>query len=68
VVVLYAVNNGYFSDVDKDNIKKYEADMLLLIKRETKILQKIDDTGLITDEIKKELNEFLTEFKKEWKI
>jgi hypothetical protein len=42
--------------------------MLLLIKRETKILQKIDDTGTIADETKKELNEFLAEFKKKWKI
>lgn len=66
VAILYAVNKGFFFDIDLNSIRNFEIKVLQLLKKETKILDKIDETGLLIDEAKKELNEFLENFKKHW--
>lgn len=68
VVVLYAVMNSYLKDVDLKLVKKFESDFLKSINIEGKILRSIDETKVLSDETKKELDVFLTKFKKDWKI
>lgn len=68
VVVLYAVMNSYLKDVDLKLVKKFESDLLKSINIETKILKTIDETKVLSDDIKKELDEFLIKFKKDWKV
>ncbi|MDO4974822.1 MAG: F0F1 ATP synthase subunit alpha [Alphaproteobacteria bacterium] len=68
VVVLYAVMNSYLKDVDLKLVKKFESDLLKSINIETKILKTIDETKVLSDDTKKELDEFLIKFKKDWKV
>jgi F-type H+-transporting ATPase subunit alpha len=60
VAVLYAVNYGCFANVPQDQVKSHENYILGLLKNETRILDKIEDTGVLSDEIKKELDTFLS--------
>lgn len=68
VAVLYAVMNSYLKDVDLKLVKKFENDLLKALNIEGKILKNIDETKILSDETKHELNEFLTKFKKEWQV
>lgn len=68
VVVLYAVMNSYLKDVDLKLVKKFESDLLKSINIEGKILKTIDETKVLSDDTKKELDEFLIKFKKDWKV
>lgn len=67
IMVLYAANMGIFVDIEIAKIKKFESEMLQSVNKETSIPGKIDETGILTDEIKKELDAFLETFKKRWK-
>ncbi len=66
VVILYATNHGYFTDIDIKQVKNFETELLQVIARETKILAKIEENKTINDDIKKELDEFLKVFKERW--
>ena len=67
VVVLYAIMNSYLKDIDLKSVKKFESDLLKSINIEGKILKNIDETNILSDEAKKDLDAFLTKFKNEWK-
>lgn len=67
VVVLYAIINSYLKDIDLKSVKKFESDLLKSINIEGKILKNIDETNILSDEAKKDLDAFLTKFKNEWK-
>jgi F-type H+-transporting ATPase subunit alpha len=60
VAILYAANFGCFTDVPKDQVKSFENYILELLKNETRILDKVEDTGVLSDEVRKELDAFLT--------
>jgi F-type H+-transporting ATPase subunit alpha len=66
VVMLYAITSGFFTDVQLHDVKKLEKDLLEMIRLETELFEKIDENGIITEETKVALNEFLYEFKKRW--
>ena len=68
VVVLYAIMNSYLKDVDLKSVKKFETDLLKSINIEGKILKNIDETNILTDETKKNLDAFLAKFKNDWKV
>ena len=67
VVVLYAAMKGYFKDVDVKKVKQFEKDLLQSIGSESNILSKIDEANILSDEIKGELDAFITKFKTRWK-
>ncbi len=64
VIILYATSCGVFADIEINSLKKIESDLLKAINRDSKIPTKIDEEGMITDSVKKELDEFLENFKK----
>lgn len=66
VIILYAASHGIFAGIEVNSLKKMESDLLQSINRDSKISTKIDEAGMITDDIKKELDEFLENFKKRW--
>ena len=68
VVVLYAAMNNFLKTIDIKQIKKFEADLLGTINRDTNIIEKIREQRVMSDDIKAELNQFLTKFVKEWHV
>ena len=63
VVILYLANIGCFSDIKKDNVKGFEKEFLMLIKKETEILSEIEANGVLTDALKMQIDDFVEKFK-----
>jgi proton translocating ATP synthase F1 alpha subunit len=67
VVVLRLVMSGYFADIEVGKIKQFENDLLRSINAETNILDPIDESGILSDESKAEIDSFCALFKEKWK-
>ena len=68
VVILYAAMNNFLKTIDIKQIKKFEVSLLDSINRNTDILTHIREERVMTDDIKKELDKFLTEFVSNWHV
>lgn len=66
VIVLYAVMRGYLKDVSVKLIKKFEHELLQSANSDGKILEKIDTSKSLTDELKREIDNFIKKFKSQW--
>ena len=65
-VSLYAVNEGFFDDVELNDVLKFESELHEFMKESTqysKLLSEIESDQKLTDESEKKLNEAITEFK-----
>ena len=65
-VSLYAVNEGFFDDVELNNVLKFESDLHEFMResnQHSKLLSEIESDQKLTDESEKKLNEAITEFK-----
>ncbi|MBD3238559.1 MAG: F0F1 ATP synthase subunit alpha [Candidatus Moranbacteria bacterium] len=63
VVTVYAVNEGYFDEIKVKAIKKYEEKLIQFLEAEiSDTMQKIEETGQLSDELLKNLNKALDEF------
>lgn len=67
VVILYMVMKRVFFDIKVLDIKRFEIDFLQALNLEHDILTVIDESGILNEVIKKELDEFIEKFKTEWK-
>ncbi len=67
VSVLYLAMKGYLADMKIAEIKKFEKDFLEALKLESKILEEINETNAISEDIAKALDAFTIRFKAEWK-
>ena len=66
-VVLYAVNNGYFDDVDVARVLPFEAALLQFAKtKQPALMSSILDKKEIDAEVDKTLAAVIAEFKKSW--
>lgn len=68
VVVLYAVMNNYLSEININEIKNFELQLLDNVKHETSILELIDSEKSITTDIKQKLDIYLQAFIDNWKL
>ena len=66
VIVLYAVMKGYLKDIPLQLVKKFEHDLLQSADAEAKLLEKIDKSKSLTDELKTEMDSFIKKFKTQW--
>ena len=66
VIVLYAVMKGYLKDIPVKQVKRFESDLLKSANAEAKLLEKIDTSKFLTDELKNEMDNFLKKFKSQW--
>lgn len=66
VIVLYAVMKGYLRDIPVKHVKKFESDLLKSANSEAKILEKIDNSKALTDDLKSEMDNFIKKFKSQW--
>ena len=61
---LFAVNEGYFDDVDKDKVVAFEAAMQAHLKSKfKKLINSINKTPKLTDKVTEDLHEALKDFK-----
>ncbi len=68
VVVLFAMQNGYFDDVAVDRVEECQAALEEFMEtRKADVLQLIADEKAVTDGVKDGLNTAITDFKGSWK-
>ena len=69
VVIIWAVTNGYFDDIQMENLKVFEVRFLDFMKtRKANILKTIIKEGSLDSEIIKDLEKSISEFKKGFKF
>ena len=57
---------GYLKDISLKLVKKFEHDLLQSADAEAKLLEKIDKSKSLTDELKTEMDSFIKKFKTQW--
>lgn len=68
VVVLFAMQNGYFDDVAVERVEECQAALEEFMEtRKADVLQFIADDKAVTDRVKDGLNTAITDFKSSWK-
>ena len=67
VLIIWAATNGFTDDIPVPDIRKFEAELLSFIENSHPgILQKVREKKAITDEIQKDLEQSLKDFKDRW--
>ena len=67
VLIIWAANNGYTDDVPVAEVRKLEAELLRFIENsQPGVLQALRDKKAITEDIEKDLNQSLKDFKDVW--
>ncbi len=68
VLIIWAVSNGFADGVEVSHIRLFEDELLKFMKNSRPaVLQAMADKKAITDEIKEDLKQSLTDFLEEWK-
>ncbi|CAM3165321.1 MULTISPECIES: F0F1 ATP synthase subunit alpha [Streptobacillus] len=66
VVSFYAVTNGYLDDIDVEDVRNFEEELLQSMYSTTDILKQIITEKTLTKEIEEELEDFIKTFKKDY--
>ena len=66
VLVFYAATHGKLDDIDIEDVRNFEEEMLQSARNTTDLLKHIKDQKTITADIEKEIEDFLKQFKKDY--
>src|SRR2546428_7074178 len=67
VLLIWCATNGFTDDVAVEDIRKFETDLLKFIENSHPgVLQRLREKKAITDEIQKDLEQSLKDFKERW--
>src|SRR5262249_38229797 len=67
VLIIWAANNGYTDDVPVPEVRKFEAELLRFIENsQPGVLQALREKKAIDDDIQKDLEQLLKDFKERW--
>src|SRR5713226_8940216 len=67
VLIIWAATNGFTDDVPVENIRKFEAELLRFIENShPAVLQELREKKAIDDQIQKDLEQSLKDFKDRW--
>jgi F-type H+/Na+-transporting ATPase subunit alpha len=67
VLIIWSAINGFTDDIPVEDIKRFEAELLSFIENSHPgVMQKIREKKAITDEIQKDLEQSLKDFKDRW--
>ncbi|WP_066901070.1 F0F1 ATP synthase subunit alpha [Streptobacillus notomytis] len=66
VVSFYAVTKGYLDDIDVEDVRNFEEELLQSMYSTTDILKQIVTEKALTKEIEEELEDFIKTFKKDY--
>ena len=65
--MIWAASNGYADDVPVEDVRSFEAELLKFIENSHPgLLQSIREKKSLTEEIKKDLKQALSDFKEIW--
>jgi F-type H+-transporting ATPase subunit alpha len=67
IVILYSAMAKHLDDIDVKKIKLFEKDFLEALNAESEILDTIDRSNVLSDDLKSRINTFVMKFKKQWK-
>jgi F-type H+-transporting ATPase subunit alpha len=67
VLIIWAASNGYTDDIAVDQLRRFETDLLRFVENSHPgLLHSIAEKKTLTDEIKNDLKQALTDFKDQW--
>jgi F-type H+-transporting ATPase subunit alpha len=67
VLIIWAATNGYTDDIAVDQLRRFETDLLRFVENSHPgLLHSIAEKKTLTDEIKNDLKQALTDFKDQW--
>jgi F-type H+-transporting ATPase subunit alpha len=67
VLIIWAANSGYTDDVPVADVRSFETELLRFMENSHPgVLQALRDKKAVTDEIEKDLNQSLKDFKEVW--
>jgi len=67
VLIIWSATNGFTDDVPIEDIRKFEEELLRFVENShPAVLQKLREKKAITDEIQKDLEQSLKDFKDTW--
>jgi F-type H+-transporting ATPase subunit alpha len=67
VLIIWAASNGYTDDIPVEQLRRFEADLLRFVENSHPgLLHAIGEKKTLTDEIKNDLKQALTDFKDQW--
>ena len=67
VLVIWAATNGYTDNIAVEDVRRYESDLINFVENsDPGLLNRIRTQKSISDEIKAELKETLTDFTEKW--
>jgi F-type H+-transporting ATPase subunit alpha len=69
VLIIWAASNGYLDDVPVDQARRFEAELVRFMENaQAGLLQRIREKKALTDDIKADLKQALTDFKDTWNV
>jgi F-type H+-transporting ATPase subunit alpha len=69
VLIIWAASNGYLDDVPVDQARRFEAELVRFMENaQSGLLQRIREKKALTDDIKADLKQALTDFKDTWNV
>jgi F-type H+-transporting ATPase subunit alpha len=67
VLIIWAASNGFTDDIAVDDLRRFETDLLRFVENSHPgLLHSIAEKKTLTDEIKNDLKQALTDFKDQW--
>jgi F-type H+-transporting ATPase subunit alpha len=67
VLIIWAASNGFTDDIAVDQLRRFETDLLRFVENSHPgLLHSIAEKKTLTDEIKSDLKQALTDFKDQW--
>ncbi|WP_068448957.1 F0F1 ATP synthase subunit alpha [Caviibacter abscessus] len=66
VLIFFTATHGYLNDIDLDDIKSFEKEILEFARNTSDILQQIAQKKEIDSELEEEIEEFIKQFKKDF--
>lgn len=66
VLIFFAATHGYLNDIDLDDIKSFEKEILEFARNTSNILNQIADKKEIDSYLEEEIEEFIKQFKKDF--
>jgi F-type H+-transporting ATPase subunit alpha len=69
VLIIWAASNGFLDDVPVDQARRFESDLVRFMENaQPGLLQRIREKKALTDDIKTDLKQALTDFKDNWNL
>lgn len=66
VVSFYCATNGYFDTIPVEKVKSFERDLIESLRDNSEILNEIQNAGMVSDQTKVKLDEYIKSYKQDY--